>query len=334
MRRLTAVAVALVAALAAPVRAQLPSHASARCVGGAIGCDQVDFRLAVDDGAPVTLDFFRLWVDGSAWRFTGGQSGEAEDALGPTFFAPEVDAAGDMLGGTFAPGFEAILDPALRVRAELAPGGTGATGPDFLYLAGAGGRPTIAGGGLASTLAVACVGGAVGCGEADFTFSLGALASADYFRLWLPGAGAWRFLDGQSGEAEDALGPNFFSPEISDGGLALSGTFAPGLEAIVGPTLRVRAQVDPGTGPIALPTVVYEIGAQGRPLAVGLSGAPVSAVPEPSSLALLAGGLAATLALARRRTGQPPSAASRRRASSTSGRSSGSHSDHSATTRR
>ena len=181
----------------------------------------MDLRLTAD--APTTLDFFRVSLLDDGWAFTDGQPGEAEDALGPNVFAPSVSDGGRALDGAFDAGFEALLDPTLRLRAQVdAPPVDDAASLQFLYLAGAGGRPTIAGttGAPRSALHVRCVGGAIGCAEVDFTFTLlGRPAGADHFRLWLPDAGPWRFAGVQSGEAEDVLGPNVFAAAVTDGGL-------------------------------------------------------------------------------------------------------------------
>lgn len=294
------------AAMATSAAAQRASQLDARCVGGALGCGQLDLRLGMADGDPATLDWFAIHLLDDGWTFADGQPGEAEDALGPNFFAPHVAPGGGTLAGTFDPGFEALLDPTLRLRAQMADQRAPDALPGFAWVAGVGGRATAAGttGPRRSLLDVRCV-DAASCDEVDLTVTLvgGLAATLDHFRVWLPEGSGWRFADGQSGEAEDALGLNFFAPEVLDGGLTLAGTFDAGFEAEVAPTLRLRAQLAAGSvaAGAAPPTLVYELGAGGRVLLAGRSGAAVTAVPEPSAAALVAAGLAGITATAARR---------------------------------
>ncbi len=106
-------------ASAPPGRAQLlPSRIEAACVGGVIGCAQVDFFLTLTGPADaVMLDALRLrLVHGAGpWRFADPNISEAEDALGLTLVDPTV--RGSSLLASFPLG--ALVAPTLRLRVEF-----------------------------------------------------------------------------------------------------------------------------------------------------------------------------------------------------------------------
>jgi hypothetical protein len=109
----------LTAAVAHGASAQ--SSMTAQCVGGSIGCDQINFTLTAMGGLPATVDFFRIAITGGDFRFTSAQPGTATDDLGDNFFVPAVSSGGMVLMGTFDPGFEAVLNPFLRILAQVQP---------------------------------------------------------------------------------------------------------------------------------------------------------------------------------------------------------------------
>jgi PEP-CTERM motif-containing protein len=134
----------LTTALARGVAAQ--SSMSAECVGGSIGCDQIDFTLTAMGSLPATVDFFRIAITGGDFRFTPAQPGTATDDLGDNFFVPSVSGGGTMLTGTFAPGFEAVLNPFLTILAQLQPNThTSTASLSYTYEAGVDGQVTFAG---------------------------------------------------------------------------------------------------------------------------------------------------------------------------------------------
>jgi hypothetical protein len=114
-----------VAASAAPsAAAPIPSSSHAECItGSAIGCQQVDFFFTLLSGSSTNIDGFTISLLGSGWFFSALQGGEAADANGDNFFVGAVSEGGLKLTGTFFPGFEALLDPALdptlRLRGEF-----------------------------------------------------------------------------------------------------------------------------------------------------------------------------------------------------------------------
>ncbi len=97
----------------------LGSTLSAGCVGGAIGCSQVDFLLRLTGpGATTPLDMLRLNMTGPGWLFADPNVSDASDATGPVFVDPLVSGSGTTLVGSFP--FGATLAPQLRVRAAFA----------------------------------------------------------------------------------------------------------------------------------------------------------------------------------------------------------------------
>jgi hypothetical protein len=105
---------------ASAVQAQT-SIARAQCVGGAIGCTQMDFFIDfIGLTGGLTLDAFSVAVQTPGYLFRSSGTTEAEDALGFNFYNPFVVDDGRTLTGTFD--FTAFLDPTLptlRVRAEM-----------------------------------------------------------------------------------------------------------------------------------------------------------------------------------------------------------------------
>ncbi len=111
----------VLAILTAPQLSAQTLAATRACVGGAIGCDQVDFTFTLSSGS-ATVDFFRIALNGGSARFTTAQGGEAEDGFGLDFFTSTVTGDGTILTGTFEPGFEAFLNPSLRIRPQFVSG--------------------------------------------------------------------------------------------------------------------------------------------------------------------------------------------------------------------
>jgi hypothetical protein len=75
--RFTIIALALVAATSRGATAQTSTGSSA-CLGGAIGCEQVDFFLNFTEST--TLNYFRISLRSPGWLFGDPGLGEAEDS--------------------------------------------------------------------------------------------------------------------------------------------------------------------------------------------------------------------------------------------------------------
>jgi hypothetical protein len=142
--RSLAAALLLSSGLAHTARAQ--SSMSAECVGGSIGCEQMNFTLTAMGSLPATVDFFRIAITGGDFRFTPAQPGTATDDVGDNFFIPTVSTNGMLLSGTFLPGFEAVLNPFLTILAQFQPNThTSAASLSYTYEAGVDGQVTFAG---------------------------------------------------------------------------------------------------------------------------------------------------------------------------------------------
>jgi hypothetical protein len=142
--RVTAIALALVAATTRGASAQIiPSSGGSACLGGAIGCEQVDFFLnfTASTGGPTFINYFRISLHGPGWLFSDPNVGEAEDFLGLNFFSPFISDGGRTLTGYFDPGFEAIVDPQLRLRAQMTEYQASNASLWFDYEAGVDGQP-------------------------------------------------------------------------------------------------------------------------------------------------------------------------------------------------
>jgi hypothetical protein len=119
----TAVAALLLAAAAPAAKAQtFSSSGTAECVGGAIGCEQVDFFLSFTGlTGPTLIESFVLTLLSPGWLFDAAQSGEAEDALGINVFDPTVGATWLSLSGFFNLFLAEVdeVNPVLRLRAQF-----------------------------------------------------------------------------------------------------------------------------------------------------------------------------------------------------------------------
>ena len=131
--RALALAAVLVATPAARAAADpLPSTMYAQCVGGDIGCSQVDFFLQlVSSDESVWLDGLELALLSPGWTLADLQPGEAEDAEGANFYDGIVALDGRSVDMMFP--FGAHVSPWLRVRTEFATHGDDATDLYFRY---------------------------------------------------------------------------------------------------------------------------------------------------------------------------------------------------------
>ncbi|HEU4629180.1 MAG TPA: PEP-CTERM sorting domain-containing protein [Gemmatimonadaceae bacterium] len=95
------------------------STLTASCVGGSIGCAQVDFFLTLTNpGAMTSLDVLRLNLLDPGWLFADPNLSEAEDGTGLILVDPVVSGLGTTLDANLP--FGAAVDPTLRLRAEFA----------------------------------------------------------------------------------------------------------------------------------------------------------------------------------------------------------------------
>jgi hypothetical protein len=128
-------AAALLIIISAPrpaVAQPYASTANAACVGGPIGCQQVNFFMTLHGLTGETwLDYFRITLLSPGWLFSAAQSGEAEDAWGDDLVYDATIAIDQQtLWAEFILG--AVLDdgwPTLRVLAQFdhAPDAFGST---------------------------------------------------------------------------------------------------------------------------------------------------------------------------------------------------------------
>ena len=120
--RLRSMLIAAFAATAIPAIDAAPANAqtitSAQCVGGVIGCQQVDLFFTLVSGAPLDLHSFSLALFGSGWLFRYPTFVEAEDFWGLLIANGTLSADRMTFAGTFDP-TDATLDPRLRLRAEF-----------------------------------------------------------------------------------------------------------------------------------------------------------------------------------------------------------------------
>jgi hypothetical protein len=160
-----------------------------------------------------------------------------------------------------------------------------------------------------TTTRASCVGGAIGCTQMDFFIEfLNLLAPTEInaFGVFLSNP-AYLFATPGTTEAEDALGFNFYTPVVSNGGLTLSGdfVFAAFLDPAISSTIRVRAEmaaIPPTITDASDVAYAYTATQNGTRVASGrYDPAPVTATPEPATLTTLGTGLAAIGGWARRR---------------------------------
>jgi hypothetical protein len=157
---------------------------------------------------------------------------------------------------------------------------------------------------FASTANVQCVGGIVGCTQADFflTFlGLGSAIDVDRFTRAVQTPG-WLLANLQAGEAHDAFGPLPYDSQLLSNKTGLDGTFIfPSTVSSASPTLRVRidftANAFTDASKLAFSYSVYNQNA----LQITGQLLPQTPVPESASLVLLAVGLASALLLHRGR---------------------------------
>lgn len=124
-RFLATAAAVLVLAGATPREAEAQPFGgsiSTACVGGPIGCSQVDFFATLLAGTPASVTSFEFILLSPGWTFRFPAFVEAEDDLGLLLAAGTLSGDRKRFAGQFfvddavAP---AILDPTLRLRAEF-----------------------------------------------------------------------------------------------------------------------------------------------------------------------------------------------------------------------
>ncbi len=108
--------------LAAPSRSEAQATASASCVGGAIGCEQVDLFVTLLSGAPMDISSFSINLTTTGWLFSTPPFFEIDDAFGLILAEGTLSADRLTFTGNFIlddmPAF-ATLDPTIRMRGEF-----------------------------------------------------------------------------------------------------------------------------------------------------------------------------------------------------------------------
>lgn len=104
-----------------PTRASAQVAASATCVGGAIGCSQVDFFFTLLGGPPLEVSELSLTLTSPGWLFQFPAFVEAEDVDG-LFAFNTIFFSATSVTGVLEPVpsvLDVLLNPTLRIRTEF-----------------------------------------------------------------------------------------------------------------------------------------------------------------------------------------------------------------------
>lgn len=108
----------------------IDSTVRAECVGGVIGCQQIDFFLELVAAPSAQLTSFTLSLFTSGWGFD--RYLEGEDAVDFLMVENDPYNSSVWLTGYFQP-FVAEVEPSLRLRVQMAEYGSDITGLDISY---------------------------------------------------------------------------------------------------------------------------------------------------------------------------------------------------------
>jgi hypothetical protein len=140
---------------AAPnVAAAAPTFGStltARCAGGALGCEQVDFFLTLrPTTASTLLDFLSITITSPDVLFSTPNISDGDEGGVPSFIDPAVTNGGATFTANY-PLFSAMLAPTLRVRAELTADAGSVAGLRATYVGGSLDEAELVSGALVTT---------------------------------------------------------------------------------------------------------------------------------------------------------------------------------------